>query len=99
MSTPQAVPVLECEMYSDAVNAHVLRTPGRKYPGLLVQGDNLGSWRSLTVGAISALQDAGVPIPDELQWLADAIRRALSHYERVVTEAGFELPYDKSWTD
>lgn len=31
----------DVEIYSDQTNAAVLRHPGRRFPGLLVQGDSL----------------------------------------------------------
>ena len=38
------------EIYSDATNAAVMRHPGRRFPGMLIQGDTLHSLRFVDLG-------------------------------------------------
>ncbi len=45
------------EIYSDATNSAVMRHPGRRFPGVLVQGDTL---HSMCVAADEACDDHAV---------------------------------------
>jgi hypothetical protein len=82
----------EVEVYSGATNKVVLRVPPRRYPGILIQGDNLfvlasmaNRARSLLLARFRTVQ----PDPKELEGmialcdLRDALRSLLKHYERV----------------
>jgi hypothetical protein len=80
------------EVYSDATNAAVLRHPGRKYPGMLIQGDTL---YGLSQMAATALADA-VPESDhwyDLKELADDLQSRVDLYSRVMREHGLKLPF------
>jgi len=84
----------EVEIYSDAVNAAIMRHPGRKFPGMLIQGDTL---HSFSVMAATALMDAE---PESDQWyelkeLVDALQSRVDHYSRVLEEHGLGLPFVK----
>lgn len=35
------MPKIELEVYSDASNSAVIQTPGRRFPGSVIQGDSL----------------------------------------------------------
>ncbi|MGL5839783.1 MAG: DUF6959 family protein [Sphingorhabdus sp.] len=80
------------EIYSDATNAAVMRHPGRKFPGMLIQGDTL---HSLSRMASDALASA---VPESDQWyclkdLADALQIRVDHYAEVMREHALELPF------
>ena len=80
------------EIYSDASNAAVMRHPGRKFPGMLIQGDSLNA---LSRAARAALADAE---PDseqyyELLMLAENLEGRVNFYAKVLTEHGIELPF------
>jgi hypothetical protein len=45
------------EIYSDATNAAVMRHPGRKFPGVLIQGDTLHTLCVSTDSACAAARD------------------------------------------
>ncbi len=80
------------EIYSDATNAAIMRHPGRKYPGMLIQGDTL---HSLSRMAATALAEAG---PKSEQWyelkdLADALQSRVDLYARVLREHGMDVPF------
>ena len=80
----------EVEIYSEAVNAAVVRTPGRRFPGVIVQGDTLANLSGLAeaVAAECASEEA-----KELAGLLDGFRE---HYERVMSEHGLDLPYHRA---
>ena len=61
------------EVLSDATNYVVVRTEGRRYPGLVVQGDRLREWLRL----------ARVADPTSIDLLADALSESVAEYERV----------------
>jgi predicted RNase H-like HicB family nuclease len=77
------------EIYSDQSNAAVLRHPGRKFPGVLIQGDTLNALCAQASEALGAGPDAR----EELEGLRDALYSLLSHYKTVLSEHGIALPF------
>ena len=84
------------EIYSDQTNAAVLRHPGRRFPGVLVQGDTLYSMCQAadiicesSRGALSEEDQA------ELNNLRDHLWELLVHYKLVLTEHEIELPFSE----
>ena len=87
----------EVEMLSSTTNSPVIRAPGRSFPGILVQGD---SFAELTkgIGRIikSLKEDNHSEAIDEAEDLLGECKEKLSHYESVLNEKGFDLPYTKT---
>jgi len=82
------------EMFGDAVNAAVLRVPGRKYPGILVQGDSLHALRRSVSRAIAALRvGSGDDAETELADLESTLQQYQAAYEAALASAGLPLPY------
>jgi hypothetical protein len=84
------------EIYSDASNLAVMRHPGRRFPGSLVQGDSL----SLLVEEAQELYAAVANSPDEeLVALAlmhkEKLEDRLAEYEAALVSHGIQLPYPK----
>jgi len=82
------------EIYSDATNAAVMRHPGRKVPGLLLQGDTLSEMCHRADRACSS----GKAVLDEedyleLNDLRNHLWELLNHYKSVLTEHGIPLPF------
>jgi hypothetical protein len=90
---------VEVEAYSQAVNAWVIRTPGRQFPAAVIQGDSLFS---LYTYAQSLLEGLRAQLGEESELLADAAElrdllwARLQHYEAVLREGGFDLPYNRT---
>ena len=84
------------DIYSDQTNAAIMRHPGRKFPGVLVQGDTL---YSLCVSADSACQafrsQAHTEEYQHLKELRNHLRTLLSHYKLVLTEHQLPLPFNE----
>jgi len=82
------------EIYSDATNAAVLRHPGRRYPGLLVQGDSL---HLLCSHADAACREIGRGAAgfDEANTLRNALQGYLGHYKAVLAHHGIDLPFSE----
>ena len=81
-------------IYSDQSNAAILRHPGRKFPGVLVQGDTL---HSLCLRADEACEGAKGLLQsdayDELDDLRNNLRSLLNHYKTVLVEHQLPLPF------
>lgn len=87
---------IELDIITDTTNAAVVRMPGRKFPGIVLQGDSLNYLRVLAVDLKRRL--AGVEDEDlddtmeELEALLQGYARA---YEAALEGEGIELPYPK----
>ena len=80
------------EIYSDAINAAIMRHPGRKFPGMLIQGDTLHSWSSMAAAALAGAE------PDSDHWydlkeLADVLQERVNFYAQTMQEHGLKLPF------
>lgn len=85
---------IKVEMLSDEVNAIVLRTPGRNFPGMVIQGDNLRSLHRLAE-RIHA-QAHTLPsdeLRDDIDDLCECLRERILAYESVLERHGIPLPY------
>ena len=81
------------EIYSDASNAVVIRHPGRKFPGVLIQGDTL----CIMVDTLSSVVEKSASLPDEtateLKDVRDRLSDFLSHYVAVLKQHELPLPF------
>ena len=89
---------VEVETYSQATNAWVIRTPGRKFPALVIQGDSLSilftQARSVLERAHACRCDDPELIGDA-QALCDSLWGSLRHYEETLRANDFDLPYSR----
>ncbi|MEH6417077.1 DUF6959 family protein [Pseudomonas sp. CGJS7] len=86
--------IQEVEIYSDAVNAAIMRHPGRQFPGLLLQGDTLHSMyrqvdRVCAIAKTKLTEDECDEIDELREWLYGYVE----HYKQVLREHGIELPF------
>jgi hypothetical protein len=84
----------EVEVYSDQTNAAVMRHPGRKFPGVLIQGDTLNSLCT----AADRVRVKGGGVMDEESYLEfERLRGDLhglpEHYKAVLAEQQVRLPF------
>jgi hypothetical protein len=87
---------VEVETYSEQVNAWVVRTPGRSYPALVVQGDTFSTfYRSAEALLDQARQRRDEELIELAMQLRDDLAGFLHHYETVLAENGFDLPYTR----
>jgi len=86
--------VEEVEIYSDATNRAILRHPSRKFPGVLIQGDNL---HLLCQQADTACEGARETMSAEnyaaLNNLRNSLWAYLNHYKQVLGEHDMRLPF------
>jgi len=84
----------QVEIFSDQTNAAVMRHPGRRFPGVLVQGDTLASFCSMADEACREV-GRGAPGFDEVNEIRNALRGLLDHYKRTLDEHGLPLPFSE----
>jgi len=82
--------ITKVEVYSQESNAGVVRLPGRRFPGMVVQGDSLAVLCDLVKGALGASEADRTAALTELESRLTAYQRA---YERVLKAHDIELPY------
>lgn len=78
-------------------NRAVVKMPGRRFPGVVVQGDTLYGLRCDIAEAADLAKrgDCGSAAA-EIASVLESFEDLLAHYEHVLTVAGWELPYCKT---
>jgi hypothetical protein len=88
--------VEQIEIYSDTTNAAILRHPGRRFPGVLVQGDTLWTLCYRIDAACAHLRGQLDPQGfDELNEVRNALWSFLTHYKIVLGEHNIPLPFSE----
>lgn len=80
------------DILSDQTNAAVIRHPGRRFPGVLVQGDTLNNLCQLADVTCREVH-RGSPGYDEANELRNALWGLLNHYKVVLSEHKLPLPF------
>ena len=94
-SVMASVERLELEVYSKASNAAVVRVPGRKFPGMVIQGDSVAIMLGLAEDIWAATEATDSEVSASAEMLRDQLRALLTHYEAVMAEHGMSLPYGR----
>lgn len=85
------------ELLSSSRNFAVVQLPGRKFPGVVFQGDSL----NILLRELKELQQRVATHNDDeinarLEDLTERMSEVLRQYETVCAEKGIPLPYPKS---
>ncbi len=83
-------------MMTGQYNNAVLRLPGRRFPGVLVQGDSLSVLNGEVQRALELLRagdSAGAE--EELSFVANHLAALVDGYVRVMDAAGMPLPFQR----
>ena len=86
----------EVELYSEATGAAIVRVPGRRFPGVVLQGDSLSILHVNAKDLSTRLKELGVQDEELLyaaQELQEQLLSRLLHYQQVLAVHGIELPY------
>lgn len=84
----------EVEIYSDDTNRGIVRMPNRKFPGCVIQGDNLSVLYLLAKKIYTrAAKSADVELQSESKLLFESLDGIIRHYESVLDEHGMSIPY------
>jgi hypothetical protein len=85
------------EIYSDVTNEAVMRHPGRRFPGVLVQGDT--PW-TMCSRADRVCESTRTLLDDEaygeLNDLRNHLWSLMTHYKSVLLENGIPLPFSEA---
>jgi hypothetical protein len=69
--------VATVRLLADAVNNAVVQMEGRRYPGLVVQGDRLKEWKRLAqVGDEKSVSILAGELASAVAWFDDVLRRS-----------------------
>ena len=91
--------VSEVEILSDETNSAVMRHPGRRFPGSLIQGDALFALCQLADKACAATRAAGAQDAFEpANELRNALWDRLNDYKAVLVEHGMQAPFSEVHT-
>ena len=84
------------EVYSDASNAAIMRHPGRRFPGVLVQGDTLYVLCSEADEiCTAALKSGDAALFKQANDHRNKLRSLLGHYKVVLEEHKIPLPFSE----
>ena len=87
---------VEVELYSEATGNAIVRIPGRRFPGAVLQGDSLSILHANAKDLSSRLKELGVQDEELLcgaQELQEQLLGRLLHYQQVLAAHEMELPY------
>jgi hypothetical protein len=85
---------LEIEVFSRQSNSAIVRMPGRKFPGVVIQGDSLSIFLDHVESALQRAQRLPDPeLTDELIDLHEKLLGHLNNYSAVLGEHGIDLPF------
>ena len=80
------------EVYSEATNYNVIRSPNRTHPALVVQLDNFMGMYHFLSSARAALNAHDLSaVRDELDCLDEMMEGFLKHYETVISQHGLKM--------
>ncbi len=84
------------ELVGYSSNAAVVRLAGRKYPGIVLQGDSLHAAESAATRALHAIDNGNLEeAKAEVEELRVTLRSLRQTYEDVLAENDLPLPYAK----
>jgi hypothetical protein len=84
------------ELLSAPTNYAVVQLPGRKFPGVVFQGDSLHNLlRRVTELRELTEKHADDEVAASLAELSDSLSEVVQHYEDVCANRGIPLPYSK----
>jgi type VI protein secretion system component VasF len=77
-----------------AVNGWIVQTPGRQYPGMVIQGDSLKTLYNIAQELCWSTENLEQEeVKDLASELEELLRSRLLMYETTLKEQGIELPY------
>lgn len=80
------------EIYADTPNAAILRHPGRRFPGVLIQGDTLNALCQ-DAQRLQGLLPPGSDSAGEFAELCDQLTALRDHYAATLKAHDLPLPY------
>jgi hypothetical protein len=88
---------VEVEALSITVNAAVIRMPGRKFPGIVIQGDSMKIIVDWVREIADLSRDCNIPeLREPIDELMNLVSGHLRNYELALEEHGQPLPYERN---
>ena len=85
------------EILSDATNSAVMRHPGRRFPGVLIQGDSLSEMcKKVDRICVHARNQLSPDAYAELNELRNDLWGYLTHYKAVLSDHAIQLPFSET---
>jgi hypothetical protein len=87
----------QAEILSHIPNSGIVQLPGRRFPGVVIQGDtlsNLFDGARYLLAQFRELRDEECYY--EILMLAEQLQAQLQHYEQTLAQSGTQLPYSIS---
>jgi hypothetical protein len=85
---------IEVESFSSAINAAVIRLPGRKFPGIVLQGDSLKILTECAEDIGRLVRESEVSeLTEAADHLMNLLETYLSIYEEALKKHNHPLPY------
>jgi hypothetical protein len=89
------------EVYAEDSNYAVVRAPGRRFPGSLIQGDSLDILCSLATSVAQRVEALGIAdeeLRGDLEELQHSLMGRLLHLETVLRQHGLPSPVARTVT-
>lgn len=87
---------VEVEVFCEETNAWIVRTPGRKFPAVVIQGDSFSVLFSSAQEVVEQARRIGSPaLIEEAEELRNQLWAHLYRYEQVLEQHGLPLPYNR----
>ncbi|MGW8566108.1 DUF6959 family protein [Isoptericola sp. NPDC055881] len=88
---------VEVELFSDPGNDAVVRMPGRRFPGVLIQGDSPHELRENVQASLELVTGRRISdARDELQALVAQLDKSLDRYEAALAAHRLPLPFRRT---
>ena len=85
---------LEIEILSETINSPIVHMPGRRFPGVVIQGDSLKNLFNLSEEITTlANNTTSVELIEASKELKDLIAGYIKSYESTMRHYGKDLPY------
>jgi len=85
---------MQAELLTEPHNYAVVQLPGRKFPGVVFQGDSLNALIENIRQVAQQLETGDVPTAsEELGFIQEQLAQVRSGYEKVCAAKGLGLPY------
>jgi len=85
---------MQVDVLSEVSNCPVVQMPGRRYPGIVIQGDTLRTLLADVEDVAVLCGDVGKPeLSDAVTGIKEALIGYVRVYEEAMKEAGRSLPY------
>jgi hypothetical protein len=100
-SRSQPMDVEPLEVYARDSNYAIVKPPGRRFPGAVIQGDTLRELCRLAISVGQRVRDRSAQDEEflgDLEDLVNALVNRLLHYQKVLVAHGIEFPYSEPVT-